>query len=762
MALPLCAFDVGVCAGARHTADQCNGTDFDACGPSQYGADFLVDQEICDGLDNDCDNSTDEVSGLILTACENQVGACADAMHTADRCQGGGWLACLSANYEADPTYGPEICDLIDNDCNGLTDSADAGLFLDICEKDEGVCDGAVHRPSLCQPDGFGGAEWSACDYLDYGSDYEEDEFSNELCDGLDNDCDNVIDGTEGDVLSNRACELTNAWGTCGGLEDCQGATGWGGCDAPPAAEEVCDDADNDCDGATDGDDPSMVLEDCENQKGVCEGSLHRASQCVNGLWNPCEGLDYGSHSFYYGPEICGNSLDEDCSGLSNDKDVDGDSFRAEDCGGADCDDEDPDTYPGATEIRDAKDNNCDGVPDEGLINQGDVIITEMMINPNVSDTVAEWFEVTNVSIFQINLSAWHFYDLNSPANQFNVSNDIVIGPNERAVFCVNADSGINGGVDCDYDYDNFQLANASAANPDEIIMDLQGFEIDRVIFTASSAGRSTNLDPSNYDYLSNNNMSNWCYTPSDAAYQLDGGDYGTPGEFNVSCAGALSIMDVDPASGVDVGGETLTIFGTSFDGSTTVTVGGAACTSPTIITPSKMTCVTPDLSGSGAGDYDVVVTKGAFDDTLINGYRATAEDLSPGIGWCDLQDPASVVTTVNVSTVLIFGQVYKDGVTLLAGPPAGIGAQLGYGPLGSDPRVSPGWIWSEATWNASCAACGDNDEFMENLTLDAAGSYSYVYRFSEDGGYTFSFCDYNPGTANGFSTSDMGALTVN
>jgi hypothetical protein len=49
----------------------------------------------------------------------------------------------------------------------------------------------------------------------------------------------------------------------------------------------------------------------------------------------------------------------------------------------------------------------------------------------------------------------------------------------------------------------------------------------------------------------------------------------------------------------------------------------------------------------------------------------------------------------------------------------------------------------------------------MKSLTISAAGAYSYTCRFSEDAGFTFVYTDFYPGTSDGFSTSDLGALTV-
>ncbi|MBN2496425.1 MAG: choice-of-anchor D domain-containing protein [Deltaproteobacteria bacterium] len=742
-----CEKTLGVCAGARHERSRCSGGAWVQCDGTEYGPAYLPPgSELCDGLDNDCDGLTDEPSDLVLAPCANQQGECADSLHSPDQCQNGAWAACEAGDYG--PFYGLETCDGRDNDCNGLVDSADPGMQIQPCAQQLGVCQGSTHRPSLCI-----GGSFQACDFIDYGSDYIA---SGEICDGLDNDC----DGTPDQGLSTRPCDRENAWGTCSGTEFCQGALGWQGCNAPAASEEICDGVDNDCDGATDGDDPSLELAPCELQAGVCAGAVHRASQCLGPGWALCEGLDYQSHSAYYGPEICGNGLDEDCSGQANDKDVDGDGHIDEACGGTDCDDLDPNTHPGAPEVQDAADNDCDDLVDEGLIPAGAVIISEIMQNPSaVDDNAGEWFEVTNVSGATINLRSWEFYDADGP-DWFLVTDDILLEPNSAAVLCVFAYESQNGGVACDFDYDSFILAQAG----DEVIAALDGFEIDRVEYDGGASfpnpnGHSMSLDPAAYDWLDNDDGANWCATPTAPAYRLPGGDYATPGDFNASCSGALSVLDVQPSSGILAGGETITLTGTGFDASVTVTLGSLACGSIQILSATELSCVTP--AQAAPGDYDVRVDKGVNSDTLAGGYRYTDEASSPGIGWCDLQHPPSTSTNAGTPTPLLFGRVYKAGVTEPAGPPAGISAQVGYGPHESDPRFTPGWLWVDSVWNPSCPDCGNNDEFMQTLTLTEADTYSYAYRFSEDGGYTFVFCDYDPGTADGFSRFDLGELTV-
>lgn len=112
-----------------------------------------------------------------------------------------------------------------------------------------------------------------------------------------------------------------------------------------------------------------------------------------------------------------------------------------------------------------------------------------------------------------------------------------------------------------------------------------------------------------------------------------------------------------------------------------------------------------------------------------------------------------------------MYGQIYQAGVTEAAGPNQLVLAELGFGPATVNPEYEPGWTWLAATFNVQA---GNNDEYKASFTVPAVGSYRYAYRFSLDGGASWTYCDngqsdFGAGSNSGltFDFEDEGVLAV-
>jgi fibronectin type 3 domain-containing protein len=130
-------------------------------------------------------------------------------------------------------------------------------------------------------------------------------------------------------------------------------------------------------------------------------------------------------------------------------------------------------------------------------------------------------------------------------------------------------------------------------------------------------------------------------------------------------------------------------------------------------------------------------------------------------INRANLQWPPTLIHAISAITPTepVYGRVGIDGVTNQSGPTPSLRAQLGFGPVGSNPAASPSWTWVEATFNVDA---DNSDEFVARLMPETIGGFDYVYRYTTTNGRDWLYADLNGLIANGALPSNPGKLTVN
>ncbi len=293
-----------------------------------------------------------------------------------------------------------EICNGIDDDCDGFADDDDPDLVGDLSLQPDADADGygssdPADARGFCEPqDGW----------LDDASDCDDGSDAvypgaQEYCNQRDDDCDGEID-EEGALDSPWYLdEDADGWGSSGSsVVQCEQPSGYvlddGDCDdadplVHPGAAESCNGIDDDCDGTVDEDatdEATWYLDSDGDGYGLDTVTLVQCEQ-PSGYVLGSGDCDDGAASIHPGASESCNDADDDCDGSVDEgppsdagswyEDSDGDGYgqlgtSTTSCdqpsghvsNNSDCDDDDAAVSPAATETCDGVDNDCDGTTD--------------------------------------------------------------------------------------------------------------------------------------------------------------------------------------------------------------------------------------------------------------------------------------------------------------------------------------------------------------------------------------------------------------
>lgn len=297
----------------------------------------------------DCDDTSADFNPGVVEDCTDTIDYNCDGSVAYADLDGDTFAACEECD-DNDATISPsgiELCDLVDNNCDGTVDeasAADAPTWYQDTDGD-GYGDAAVSTVACSAPLGFVASD-ADCD----DADIAYNPAAPEACDDPnDYNCDGLVEYADADGDGYAACT------------ECDDSDA----SVSPAGVEMCDGVDNNCDGLID--EPTAVDastwyvdSDFDNygnpaiSEVSCEAPLGYVADNTD-----CNDAD--SAFFPGAAEECTEEVDYNCDGSTGYADADGDGWAA--C--LECDDTNAAVNPDKTEVCDEIDNDCDGTVDQ-------------------------------------------------------------------------------------------------------------------------------------------------------------------------------------------------------------------------------------------------------------------------------------------------------------------------------------------------------------------------------------------------------------
>lgn len=186
-------------------------------------------------------------------------------------------------------------------------------------------------------------------------------------------------------------------------------------------------------------------------------------------------------------------------------------------------------------------DGYCRPVPPPNAPGQGDIVITEIMGDPDaVSDSTGEWVELYNTTSSKLSLFSLVFEDSETgrASDAYTIMNwNAEIPAGGYAVLVRSTDTAQNGGIQGAYNYNGGHLKNSPSGMTLRLVRQ-NGTVVDEAYYGEPTTGESQQLSFDKYaqgasNPAGNNDSStNWCAPTS----TYSSGDKGTPGSDNRTC----------------------------------------------------------------------------------------------------------------------------------------------------------------------------------------------------------------------------------